>query len=182
MPRVEKQRTGILVVCAVALLVLPACRDTLGARDRDHAQAQITHFQQPEPLLHYMFELLQRADRAGLQSLMVTEEEYRNIILAGSDSEERCAMPEEKAQWFTRLHRTKSAYALEDLIRTTQAQAARLSAVELVGGSRPYRHYRLLPTPLLRLQKADGTEVELRPGLLVDLGGQVKVLSYFSDD
>lgn len=173
---------ALRLTLALFVLYLPGCHSSAAGRAGEGNGRQALAFRQPEPLLEHMFELLRAGDRAGLQALMVSEREYRDQILLAMEDGQARALPEQKAQWFTRLHRTKCAYALESLIRTLQSTPGRLARIELVGPSRRYSSYQLLPRPVLYVQRPDGGEMELNPGLLVELGGEVKVLSYFSDD
>jgi len=137
----------------------------------------------PEELLRVMFSALRRGDRAALEELLVSESEYREVILPGSvpPGEAAVKMPESKAEFFTRLHRTKSSYALADLIASVQRDAGELQGIRWEGAPRAYATYTVLPFPTL-VAMVGGETREYRPGLLVDLGGRIRVLSYFRDD
>ncbi len=143
--------------------------------------AQATHA--PEDVLRQMFATLQQGDLQALEGLLVSDHEYQELILPGSvrPGEPAIRMPTEKAEFYTRLHRTKSQYALANLINSVRRAGAELSAVRWEGSAKHYATYTLLPRPVLLVQGPEGSE-ELRPGLLVELHGRVRVLSYFSDD
>lgn len=135
-----------------------------------------------EALLGEVAAALCRGDRRALQQLMVTEEEYRTVILPGSVEPGKpwVEMPARKAEFFTRLHRTKSEYALAALLAKCPVASLEFHRVELPQAEER-AGYTLYRNPRLLFHDPDGAEVEVRPGSVVLFGNQVKMLSYYID-
>lgn len=134
-------------------------------------------------LLHDVATALCQQDRNRLLALQVTEDEYRDLILPGSVpvGEPLMHMPLAKAEYFTRLHRTKSAYALAALMPACPMGSLRFEDVKLPEKVEQRAGYTLYRDPKLRFRDAQGEIVEIEPGSVVEFSGQVKMLSYYRD-
>lgn len=173
-----------------AALVLWLCVATGVACGRGETRSASAETVQPASgpvavrrLLQDVATALCQQDRDRLLAVLVTEDEYRNVILPGSVpvGEPLVTMPPAKAEYFTRLHRTKSAYALAALMAACPMGSLKFEEVELPDKVEQRAGYTLYRDPKLRFRDAQGETVELEPGSVVEFSGQVKMLSYYRD-
>lgn len=136
-----------------------------------------------EALLGEVAAALCRQDRQRLVELAVTEQEYREIILPGSGrpGDRPVRMPPQKADFFTRLHRTKSGYALSVLLAACPLGALRFESAQLPAKLEERAGYKVFRDARLLFRDRNGDPVELRAGSVVAFGPEVKMLSYFTD-
>lgn len=181
----RKARVCFLLLAGVFALAVAGCPRTEARSSTDAAGAQSNTGQsrvRAETLLRKVAAALCRQDRETLERLAVSDEEYRARILPGSvpPGEQWVAMPERKADFFTRLHRTKSIYALNALLAACPIGSLEFQGVDL---PQPEQRagYTLYRNPRLLFRDGGGAEVELRPGSVVVFEDKVKILSYFAD-
>jgi|GEM_PF-2353969 hypothetical protein len=174
---------NVWIVCAGAMLVAscrtvdPANAARVAASPRDGARAEAV------ALLEQVARHLCEQDRGALEALLVTDDEYRKVVLPGSvrPGEPPAQMPAEKAEFFTRLHRTKSTYALAALLPACAVGGLTFKRAEVPDKLEQRAGYALIREPRLVFADAQGSEVVLDPGVVVYFDGKAKILSYHSD-
>ncbi|MCX8071726.1 MAG: hypothetical protein N3C12_04670 [Candidatus Binatia bacterium] len=184
--RTTQQLVGALLFGLVSAIVASGCsRSDAGTAAQPVASTPLgQRFDlAARALLEKVAHAMCRQDRSALEQLLVSDEEYQEVILPGSGSpgEPAARMPGNKAQFFTRMHKTKNQYALQTLLAACSLGNLRLQAVELPSVPEQRAGYTLYREPKLRFLDAEGNAVELRPGSVVEFGGRVKMLSYFVD-
>lgn len=174
---------NVWILCVGATLVA-SCRgvEPVNAARAAAASADVVRAQ-TVALLEEVARHLCQQDRSALEALSVTEDEYRNIVLPGSVAigERPARMPAEKVEFFTRLHRTKSAYGLAALLPACTMGGLTFRRAEVPETLEQRGGYTLIREPRLVFADAQGSEVVLDPGLVVYFDGKAKILSYHSD-
>jgi hypothetical protein len=133
----------------------------------------------PELIDHFLLALREK-DRAALQGLRITENEYRDIILPGS------VQPGEPprrmtADWVTFLWgslNVKSGYKERDLLTALGGRKLALRDVSFARGERKYAGYRAYSQLDLKLAADDGAEQTLELGSIAEVGGRLKFIGY----
>jgi hypothetical protein len=136
-----------------------------------------------EELIDRFLQALRENDRAALRQLRLTESEYRNIVMPGHVAVGKPLRKhsEDVSQLAWRLLNTKSFYYEALLLGDFGGHSYEIKGVEYEEGTQSYASYTAYKQLRLKLQRDDGTEMELRTGSIADIAGQFKFVSYIRD-
>lgn len=136
-----------------------------------------------DALVERFLAALRAGDRAALEALRLTKDEYVHLVMPGhvAPGEPPQRLSPEAAEYFFDVMDGKSAYFREALVARHAGRNLRLRSVTFDKGIADYAGHRSYKRAVLVLEDEDGRELELRTGSVVERDGRFKFASFIRD-
>jgi len=180
-------RRGAFVVLLAAFLVINAVQtkatktEPMAPQAKQHPQLEFTNASSSiEDLVDRFLRAVEAGNQQAVDSLRVTEDEYRKIILPGSvePGEPPQNFSDEASQYFWGVLNGKSLYHRASMMHGYGGKKFKLKKIGYQKGIRKWEGYTAYEKLLLTLETEDGEEVVLPTGSIAEVGGRYKFVSF----
>ena len=134
-------------------------------------------------LIARLLDALAKNDRAALDRLRVTEDEYRRFLLPGGGEPGKPprVYNDEASAFAWQLLNTHSTYAADGIIKGHGGHHYTLKEVTYLKGQKQYAWYTAYRTVALAVEDESGKPSEIVLGSIADVDGQFKFVSLYGD-